>query len=231
MTTASSKIERWTRYHAWVMMSAVALYLLFKSPVIFLSLPLVSLLTYLLYCHQDWRQFGRWGGVANLMTLGRLLLIIGVVWWDTDLHNYIIFVAGILTLIADGLDGYYARKYNTVSAFGDAFDKEIDALFVLAYGVLISHKGLAGDWVLLPGLLRYVYVVLLSFVETKPAVPVSSFRRQFIGMWLMGTLLAPFVIFPIVYIPGLIAAIAMILYSFGIDIREMVLQEKEEVMQ
>jgi hypothetical protein len=38
-------------------------------------------------------------------------------------------------------------------------------------------------------------------------------------MWMMGTLLAPFVVPAWMYVPGLIAAIAMILYSFAVDLR------------
>lgn len=223
------KHELWPIYNAWAMIVVSLIFVISEWSSLFLVVAMTSFLVFVVMNKGTWQQFGRWGGWANAITASRLLLIAVIVWQSTALPDYIIFVVGIFTLIADGLDGYFARKYNTVSAFGDCFDKETDAFFVLAYGVLICDKGLAGAWVLMPGLLRYMYVIMLSLVKVKPKVPNPSFRRQFIGMWLMGTLLAPFVISPLVYIPGLIFAIAIVMYSFAVDLGKMLRHIREQV--
>ncbi len=224
------QIEKWTRYHAAAMLLATFLFVFFNNVLFFLVFPVASFLFFIITSRQEWQVFGWWGGLANVITSLRWLTITWLVWQAQAIHPYVIFVLGILTLVADGLDGYYARKYHTVSVFGDSFDKETDAFFVLAYGVMISQRELAGHWVLLPGLLRYGYVLLLAWRGIKSKTTASSFRRQFMGMWLMGTLLAPFVITPIVYIPSLIFAIGMVFYSFGKDLKEMWWPSEEKVI-
>lgn len=221
----------WPTYNAWTMMLASLVFVISGWTAVFLAVAMGSFLVFVVIYRSTWQQFGGWGGLANVITASRLLLIAVVVWQSVVLPDVIIFVTGILTLVADGLDGYFARKHNTVSAFGDCFDKETDAFFVLAYGVMIHEKELAGAWVLMPGLLRYMYVIMLSLVKIQPEVPSPSFRRQFIGMWLMGTLLAPFVVPPLIYIPGLIFAIAIVMYSFAVDLGKMLRRIREQIPQ
>lgn len=224
-----TKHELWSKYNAWAMIGTSLIFAIYGWSSLFLAVATISFLVFIVSNRRSWQSFGWWGGWANVITVLRLLLIALVMWQSAALHDYVIFVMGIVALVADGLDGYFARKYHTVSAFGDCFDKETDAFFVLAYSVVIYEKDLAGEWILMPGLLRYMYVILLSVVKIKPEVPSPSFRGKFMGMWLMGTLLSPFVITPLVYIPGLIFAIAMILYSFAVDVGKMFLRTKEKV--
>ncbi|MEM9675354.1 MAG: CDP-alcohol phosphatidyltransferase family protein [Cyclobacteriaceae bacterium] len=185
----------------------------------YISLSVISILIWSGWHREQWQVFGIFGGVANVLTGLRWLGIAALGIFCEQLHPYIILVLGILVLVLDGLDGYYARKYQTTSIFGDVFDKETDAFFVLTYGVIIVSLGLAGSWVLLPGLLRYGYVIILAYIDKPPNPSDYSYRRRFVGMWMMGTLLAPFVVPAWMYVPGLIAAIAMTLYSFAIDLR------------
>ena len=182
------------------------------------------------YHHRaSWLIFGRCGGLANGLTALRALLLLGVVLSGHLLSPYLVLVLGIVILVLDGLDGYYARKCRTVSAFGDMFDKEVDALYVLSFGVLIVDQGLAGSWIVLPGLLRYSYVVALSLLDRKPSPAGKSFRRQFVGMWLMGTLLAPFVLPSVIYLPGLIFATTIVILSFAVDFYQALLAQQVEV--
>lgn len=231
MVKENTQKDMWSKYNAWAMMGAALLFVMYDSSKAFLAIALTSFLIDIVMNRKAWERFGWWGGLANVITTLRLLMISWIVYQHTDFHNYVIFVLGILSLIADGLDGYYARKYHTVSSFGDNFDKETDAFFVLAFGVVISQRGLAAEWVLVPGLLRYLYVIILSLVEMKVEVPAASFRRQFIGMWLMGTLMACFVVPPVIYIPGLVLAIMLILFSFGKDLYGMLTHSGEKVTQ
>lgn len=216
-TLAPLSLEASVKYLSLAMIFASLVFVTTQSVAWYVLLSAVAALVWVLRYRSQWRQFGELGGVANALTGLRwvAIAILGV--FSASIHPYVIFVLGILVLVIDGLDGYYARKYHTTSEFGDVFDKETDAFFVLTYGVIIVELGLAESWVLLPGLLRYGYVIVLAYVD-RPSSPVgSSFRRRFVGMWMMGTLLAPFVVGPWVYIPGLIVAILMILYSFAVD--------------
>ena len=62
-----------------------------------------------------------------------------------------------MTLL-DGVDGWLARRDQTASRFGARFDMEIDALLILALSVLAWRHDKAGEWVVISGLLRYVFV-------------------------------------------------------------------------
>jgi len=70
----------------------------------------------------------------------------------------IVFIATMAALL-DGVDGWVARRTGTVSAFGSRFDMETDAALILVLAILVWQNGKAGPWVLLSGLLRYLFVV------------------------------------------------------------------------
>ena len=61
-------------------------------------------------------------------------------------------------LLLDGLDGFLARRLGQVSAFGARFDMETDAFAMLVLAILVYALGQAGPWVLLSGLLRYIFM-------------------------------------------------------------------------
>ena len=230
MTTAPRLCpEASLKYFAWAVISATLGFFITQQLLVYAGVVLLTLTAFIYYHRAHWQVFGRWGGVANGLTALRGVLLAGIVLGSSVLPRYAFLILGIIILVLDGLDGYYARKYDTVSAFGDIFDKEVDALFVLTFGVLIVDKHLAGSWIVLPGLLRYGYVVGLSFLDRQPSPTGKSFRRQFVGMWLMGTLLAPFVLPPIVYRLGLVFATAIVLLSFTIDFYQTLKAQRAEV--
>lgn len=217
------------KYMALAMIGATLAFFATYSVPVYVGIVVLVFGAFVYHHRTRWLIFGRWGGRANLLTAFRALLLIGVVLSGDALPSYLTLVLGIIILVLDGLDGYYARKDHTVSVFGDVFDKEVDALYVLSFGVLIVNQGLAGSWVVLPGLLRYGYVVALSFLDCKPSPAGKSFRRQFVGMWLMGTLLAPFVLPSVVYLPGLIFATTIVTISFALDFYQALLAQRVEV--
>ena len=217
------------KYMAWAMIAATLSFFVTQQMLVYVGAVLLILTVFFYYHRARWRVFGRWGGVANGLTGLRAGLLLGAVMGSDEWPLYIYLPIGIVILVLDGLDGYYARKYGTVSAFGDAFDKEVDALFVLTYGILMVDAHLIGSWIVLPGLLRYGYVIGLSFLERQPSPTGKSFRRQFVGMWLMGTWLSPFVLPPIVYQPALVFATAIVLLSFVVDFYQAVQEQRVEV--
>lgn len=204
----------------WVALTMIGVALIFFiTGMVLVYVGIVWLVfTAFIYHHRShWQVFGPWGGTANLLTALRGVLLLGVAGASDVLPPYVSLSLGILILVLDGLDGYYARKHHTVSAFGDVLDKEVDALFVLTFAIIIVDQQWAGSWILLPGLLRYGYVVGLSLSEHPPSPTGPSFRRRFVGMWLMGTLLAPFALPSVVYTPALIFATVTTSVSFMID--------------
>ena len=89
--------------------------------------------------------------MANLVTLGRLLLLIVVVllayqpysWW------HVFNVALLIVVFAsDGIDGYIARKRNEATVFGAVFDIAGDRITELTLWIVTADLGLVPIWVL-----------------------------------------------------------------------------------
>ncbi|MEK6476598.1 CDP-alcohol phosphatidyltransferase family protein [Catalinimonas sp. 4WD22] len=175
-----------------------------------------------------WKNLGNAGGLANHITAARVIGILLLLFFQASLPPIAFFVLGILILIADGLDGYFARKYNTVSEFGDFFDKETDAFFVLAFCIILMKQGLAGSWVLIPGLMRYAFVLILFLFNIENISLSKSYRRRFIGMWFMGTIMGCFVLPRPFYTAAMLFATTMLAYSFMKDIYLMLKKNRHQ---
>lgn len=210
--------SRWPRYFAVAACIFVAVFVYWESVILFSLLSALFFISFIYHGRVFWKDLGIAGGTANHITAARVVGILLLLFFQASLPPLAFFVLGILILIADGLDGYFARKYNTVSEFGDFFDKETDAFFVLAFCIILMEKGLAGPWVLIPGLMRYAFVLILFFFNIENISLSKSYRRRFIGMWFMGTIMACFVLPQAIYTAGMLFATTMLAYSFMKDI-------------
>jgi len=106
--------------------------------------------------------------VADLVTGGR---IVAALLFFAFAASDILKPAAALALImileaADGFDGWLARKYGSTE-FGSFFDMESDAFIIMLLSYAAVHFTGAPLWVLVPGLLRYVF--FFPFLILKPA--------------------------------------------------------------
>jgi phosphatidylglycerophosphate synthase len=131
------------------------------------------------------------------------------------------WVVGALGALAlDGVDGTLARQFGQETAFGARFDMETDAATMVGLGLLVWLCDQAGAWVLAGGLLRYIFVAggWLWPVMAAPLPPKK--RRQAICIVQMAVLIfavAP-PISPMVAAPLCLAALALLSYSFAVDV-------------
>jgi len=213
----NKRIKTTATYHAWIMILATLVFMIFRSAEAFVSAVATSFLLFFLVNRSGWRHLGRVGGYANAFTLLRLVVLLALCIAHQYIHPYLITAIALLIIIGDGIDGYLARNFNAASAFGEYFDAETDAFFVLALGIIMLDRGMVGVWILLPGLMRYGYMIMLSFTKAPKHVKGSSFLRQLVGVWLMSAFMITFITQPEVYIPNLIIAIAMVISSFIVD--------------
>ena len=85
--------------------------------------------------------------------------------------------------ILDGLDGWLARTSGMSSAFGARFDLEVDALLIMALAMLAWQHEKAGAWILLSGLLRYLFIAggllwsLAAATASAEPAPADDLRR------------------------------------------------------
>jgi phosphatidylglycerophosphate synthase len=129
--------------------------------------------------------------------------------------------ASVLVSALDSVDGWLARRYRVASSFGARFDMEIDALLILVLAVLVYEFDKAGPWVILSGLLRYVFVAAGRYRPRLRDPLFASRRRQTICV--VQILALTLAIVPAITPPlsTLIAAAALaaLAWSFLVDAR------------
>lgn len=113
--------------------------------------------------------------MANLITLGRLLLLIVVVviaYQPASLFQLVNVPLLILVFVSDGLDGYVARKRHETSQFGAMFDIAGDRIVELTMWIVLAHLELVPVWV------PIVFVVRGTIVDAIRASQSRSRRTS-----------------------------------------------------
>jgi CDP-diacylglycerol--glycerol-3-phosphate 3-phosphatidyltransferase len=85
--------------------------------------------------------------IPNLLTLVRVLLAplvaVLVVTTDDDASRWITLIVFLLAASTDGIDGWFARRFNVVSRLGAFIDPVADKLLILgAFGALVVINAL-----------------------------------------------------------------------------------------
>ena len=166
------KISQWNSIHAIVILASVALCLLSENFVYLLIGAFASFCYFIISCRDTLRQLQPFGGYANWVTGFRFILISGLMMFLSSL-SFVELGAGLIVFVSlDGVDGWLARKYKQSTTFGQYFDMELDALFVMMMCCYYFSFKEIGIWILFPGLLRYLYRIGIDIFPKK------SFRES-----------------------------------------------------
>ncbi|RXR34073.1 CDP-alcohol phosphatidyltransferase family protein [Flavobacterium piscinae] len=173
-----------------------------------------------IYIFQNWKSFTtfkKWGGIPNVITLTRLVLLFTIPFLTETKE---LALLSLIVISLDGLDGFFARKLNQVTDFGGKLDMEVDAYYCLLFSLLIGVLHPELSWIIFGGLLRYLYKIITfifsqsTFVEQK-----KKYARFIAGFY--------FVSFPLFFlVPNTIgiylitAGTAFIIFSFSISFYE-----------
>lgn len=164
-------------------------------------------------------------GPADRVTLTRAILIGGVTALVADSFGGraaplpILLALIVVALVLDAVDGQVARRTATASPLGARFDMEVDAILLLVLSGYVARD--FGVWVVAIGGMRYGYVAA-SWVRPwlRQALPPRYWRKVVAAI--QGVVLAVAVadVLPRwVTIAGLVASLALLVESFGRDIR------------
>jgi len=162
-------------------------------------------------------------GPANRVTTARAVLVAFVAGAIGEPASPVLAAsaatAALAVTVMDGVDGWLARRSGMASRFGARFDMEIDALLILALSILVWENGKAGSWVVLSGLLRYVFVAAGRLLpQMRQPLPDSRRRQAICVVQVAGLIIAlePFVTPPA---SELIASAALVALacSFAVD--------------
>lgn len=197
------------RLHAVMMLVAIGLAVAWGDLWVLAGLGVASLAGWARWHRRPWRL-----GPADRITALRVWLIACLALLGPE---RLVPAGGVLVLVVfvlDGLDGWWARKTGTATAFGAAFDQEADAFLVAMVSTALVLGGLAPGWVLLTGVLRYGYVLVVQALRLRGEAPRSTIARYvFAGVVLA---MAASLSWPSPTTRALVAvASALLVWSFG----------------
>lgn len=167
MSKISKHIDTWSVYNAFALTFTLLLVLVSKQLNVLLLIFSISLVALIYINKKELFRSKPFFGIANTITLLRyVIIVLSFLLLDLDDTNYLFFSLGI-AVILDFFDGRAARYFKESSFFGQYFDMEIDAFFVLLMcSFYYLYQGVSW-WILLPGLLRYLFRIC-TFCFPKP---------------------------------------------------------------
>lgn len=157
-------LSLWAFGHAIIMLMSVIVGMAYDALFVLLWTVSISLAGLITMTSPEWRKLKPVGGYANMMTLARFILLIITLSMHRTMDPWLFAGLILLVVIADGIDGYLARRFNHVTEAGAVFDMEVDAFLALALSIIIWELLPEAFWVLFAGFLRYVFVIFYRVV-------------------------------------------------------------------
>ncbi len=114
--------------------------------------------------------------LPNVITLVRILLLPVFIWAMRLGHPFAPLISAGVFLILSGsdlLDGYLARKHNTVSNLGKILDPLADKLLIGSALILLTGKGVP-LWITIVILIREIGITLLRFGMAARGVIIAA---------------------------------------------------------
>jgi len=132
------------------------------------------------------------GGYANWITFFRMGLLLYVGFLFQNLSYSTICGIFLVNILLDITDGIVARRCKTESDFGLYLDMELDAFYVCLTSLMLYVEGLVGAWIIIVGLLRYIYAFIFILLDVELiSEPKQKFASLVAGS-LFWCLLLPF---------------------------------------
>jgi phosphatidylglycerophosphate synthase/uncharacterized membrane protein YbhN (UPF0104 family) len=158
--------ERWGDAHGLLMLGGTAVAVASGLPMLPTCIGLLSLIVLIVASRGGWTPT-RGFGLANSVTTLRLFLTLALV-IQPELRAGLFLAFTALTILGlDLVDGWLARRSGGAGQFGARYDMEVDAVFVLSLSCALWARDVAGIWVLLAGLWRYLFVVIPLLVPSR----------------------------------------------------------------
>jgi phosphatidylglycerophosphate synthase len=159
-------------------------------------------------------------GPADRVTLARCAMVVGIAALSADSlvgvepRRTLVGLAAV-ALALDWVDGQVARRTGTASAFGAAFDMEVDAFLLLVLSVDVARS--FGPWVLLIGAARYALLVATRLVPwLRRPVPARYWAKVVAAIQGVVLVVAAAEVLPrSVVSAALVGALALLAESFG----------------
>ncbi|HWO12214.1 MAG TPA: CDP-alcohol phosphatidyltransferase family protein, partial [Polyangiaceae bacterium] len=178
--------DSWSRAHAVAMLAGAGIAMALRMPLVVMSVAVSSFSLLIVQSRGGWTPNGKFG-VANSVTAVRVLLTFALLIRVEEQPRYAVALAALVVLGLDLVDGWLARRFAEQGPFGGCFDMEVDAAFVLSVSFSLWVRGVAGPWVILAGLWRYLFVVIPMLVPSRGGeAPRSLLYRSTYALMVIG---------------------------------------------
>ncbi|MEM8486997.1 MAG: CDP-alcohol phosphatidyltransferase family protein [Bacteroidota bacterium] len=215
LSVVDFSLSKWTFAHAVFCLAAASVVGVAGDLRILLLAGLLSFGYFLWRGNAGWTPHGGFGR-ANAITLARLIAGLSLCFLgSTSASGLLVFILALGVLIVDGLDGWMARRHNEASEFGEYFDKETDAFFLLILCFVAYFQEKAGLWIILPGLLRYLFVLVLVAMKPEVDKEYRSRMARVIYVTMIIALLSVFITPAWFYSPLLVVGVTGLFLSFA----------------
>ncbi len=167
MKSNESYIEKWSSYNALALTIVTPIAIVYQNLSLLLSLFSLSLIC-LIYGNRHFLVKRKpFFGVANTITLIRFLIILISFLTIDRVNTTALCVTLSIAVALDFFDGKAARYFKESSFFGQYFDMEIDAFFVLLMCSFFYIYAGIPIWIMIPGLLRYLFRLYTIIIPRK----------------------------------------------------------------
>ncbi|MBN2333027.1 MAG: CDP-diacylglycerol--glycerol-3-phosphate 3-phosphatidyltransferase [Deltaproteobacteria bacterium] len=115
--------------------------------------------------------------LPNVLTFSRIAvvpLLIILLSFDGRFINFFTALLIVAAAITDGLDGYLARKYQVITAFGKLLDPVADKVLIVTTMVMLVFLGRAPAWMVCLILCREFAVTGLRAVVAEQGVVIAA---------------------------------------------------------
>ena len=189
-------VEKWILIHAVLLIFASGIAISLNSMLYLVITSFFSFLWFIYIGREEWKQYQPVAGYANWTTFLRLILLVTTLCLEADLSNETLFLLLGFVIALDGVDGWLARRFNQVSAWGGLFDKEVDSFLVASIATLLYLRFQFPIAILLIGLLHYWYelvLYLLAWQDLKtPPNPIGKYVAAALFVSLLLAVVLPF---------------------------------------
>lgn len=208
-------IQRWMTAHAVILLISCFLFLGFKNiNCISFGATISFVVLFIWKAHQSANLLFLLSP-ANFVTLLRLSLLFLLLYTYDAFSGKILAAIALIIVLLDGLDGFLARKLNNPSDFGAYFDMETDAFYVCTTICIHYAQNKVGLCLMFIAILRYLYFLLLLLFKPQKQKESRDNFAQLIAVFLMLSLIIPFISPSAIYLPVLIISSFLVLWSFG----------------
>lgn len=117
--------------------------------------------------------------ISNFLSILRLALVVPIsllLVGPNDNERYVAVLIGIIAVVTDGLDGYFARKYNQVTDLGKIIDPLADKILISVVAFICVIKNFIPIWFFILTFSRDFIILLggLYLKNKKRIVPQSN---------------------------------------------------------